>query len=76
MKNIDKHDRLKNEPFSYHVSKSGQMRIMYEGKMIKTLSMKASQKLEHKMQGQSSFAVQLALAKATGNFKHGNEKHK
>lgn len=37
------------------------------------LNEKETTRLKKKIEGKSEFEMQLALAKVTGNFKHGNE---
>lgn len=73
MSNIDQRDKLKENPFSYSVTKAMKMFIYYEGKQIMILSEKETKKLMPRIQNKSEFDIQLALAKVTGNFKHGNE---
>lgn len=74
MSNIDNHDRLKESPFSYKVTKSFKTFIYYEGRQIKILNEKDTNRLLTRVQNKSEFDIQLELAKITGNFKHGNEK--
>lgn len=74
MNNIDKHDRLKENPFSYMNTKSLKTIIYYEGRQIMILSEKDSKKLNNRISGKSDFDIQMELAKVTGNFKHGNER--
>lgn len=74
MGNIDNRDRLKENPFSYKMTKALKTIIFYEGKQIKILSEKETKKLSARIQNKSEFDIQLELAKITGNFKRGNEK--
>lgn len=74
MSDIDKRDRLKENPFSYKVTKGNKTLIYYENRMIKTLNEKETKKLIEKINGLDGFEIQLALAKITGNFKRGNER--
>lgn len=76
MSNIDKRDRLTESPFSYKISKSNKMFIQYNGKQVKILNEKQTSSFLAKNGNKSEFEIQLALAKITGNFKHGNEKSK
>jgi len=49
--------------------------LLYWGtKHVKTLSGKAAQKFIAEIDGLDGQATQLLLAKATGNFKRGNER--
>lgn len=76
MSEIDKRNRLNEEPFTYQMTKKGTVVIYYEGKQIKIVKEKEAERLLAKIQevkGQIK-EVQLLLAKITGNFKPGNEK--
>lgn len=73
--NSDKRNRLEENPFTYSISKNQTVFISYEGKQIKIAKGKEAEKLIGKIQqAETDKDVQLILAKATGNFKHGNEK--
>jgi len=76
MSDIDKRNRLNEEPFTYQMTKKGTVVIYYEGKQIKIVKEKEAERLLAKIlevKGQIK-EVQLLLAKITGNFKRGNEK--
>ncbi|MBZ5200683.1 hypothetical protein HU147_05595 [Planomicrobium chinense] len=74
MSNIDKRNRLDEEPFTYKISKSQMVFISYKGKEIKSVKGKEAEKLIGRLQqAETSKDLQLVLAKATGHFKHGNE---
>ncbi|MFS1513092.1 hypothetical protein VQL36_11735 [Chengkuizengella sp. SCS-71B] len=76
MGDIDKRDRLKENPFSYKITKANKTMIYWDNRMIKTLSEKESKKFLSNIEGKDDYAIQLILAKLTGNFKRGNEKNK
>ncbi|MEM7098978.1 MAG: hypothetical protein AAF541_12025 [Pseudomonadota bacterium] len=69
-----KADTLADEPFDYQETKSGLVQIAYKGKTVTTLKGKEAQKFLDKTRGQDVRAAQLAMAKATGHFKRGNER--
>lgn len=71
---IDKRNKLSEEPFSYKVTKDNKLHISYNGKMIMIIKDKRADDLINKLMSANSFEQQLILAKATGNFKHGNER--
>ena len=71
---IDERDRLKENPFDYKFTKAGKMMIFYEHRQIMMLSEKQAVKLNRKLDQAGEFDKQLLLAKATGHFKHGNER--
>ena len=74
MSTIDQRDRLKENPFSYKILKSNKAMIYFENKMVMTLSERDTFKLIRRVENKDDFETQLALAKVTGNFKHGNER--
>lgn len=74
MGEVDKRNRLDEEYFSYKVSKDNKVFIFWYEKQIKLLVGKESEKFLTKIEKADSKEAQLIMAKATGNFKHGNEK--
>ena len=67
-------DPLAEQPFSYQATKTGLVRIAYLGAQVTTLSGKASERFLSTVSDADAHTAQLAMAKATGNFKRGNEK--
>ncbi|MCL1786491.1 MAG: hypothetical protein FWG38_00780 [Defluviitaleaceae bacterium] len=74
MGNTDKRGILDEEVFTYRITKDNKVFISYEGKQVTTLSGKNADAFIAKIQGATDKATQLIMAKATGNFKRGNEK--
>ncbi|MFF2175952.1 hypothetical protein ACFVT8_05740 [Lysinibacillus sp. NPDC058147] len=76
MSEIDKRNRLGEEPFDYQITKKGTVVIYYEGKQIKIVKDREAERLIVRINEveDNILAVQLLLAKITGNFKRGNEK--
>ncbi|MEA4883278.1 MAG: hypothetical protein VB144_06420 [Clostridia bacterium] len=74
MENIDQRNRLAEEPFSYRVSKDRKVFIYWHGEQVVILSGKASERFLVRISEADARTAQLIMAKATGNFKHGNEK--
>ncbi|MDQ1144067.1 hypothetical protein QE429_000894 [Bacillus sp. SORGH_AS 510] len=76
MNEIDKRNRLMEEPFSYKITKKGTVIIYFENKQIKIIKDKEAERLITKInEAEGNITeVQLLLAKITGNFKRGNEK--
>ena len=72
---VDKRNILDNEVFSYKISKDSKVFISYEGKTVTTLSGKRACEFIEKIKTAQAKDVQLIMAKATGNFKRGNERH-
>lgn len=73
-KKTDKHGYLETEPFDYWISKEGKVFISWEGKQVKILAGKEASRFATKVGSLDTKAVQLWLAKLTGNFKRGNER--
>ncbi len=60
--------------FSYRVTKEGTVFIEWNRKTVKTLKGLAGERFLKKMASAPSAEGQMIMAKATGNFKRGNEK--
>ena len=67
-------DPLGDAPFSYATTKSGLVQICFRHKVVTTLAGKDALRFLAKVGSADERGVQLAMAKATGHFKHGNEK--
>ena len=74
MSNIDKRNKFAEEVFTYRISKDHKVFISWQGKQITILSGKAAEKFVARIQDADFRGAQLIMAKATGNFKHGNER--
>lgn len=75
MTNIDKRNRLDEELFSFREAKDGRVMLYWQDKHVKTLVGSEAQKFLKKIEGLEAKDAQLVIAKATGNFKRGNERH-
>lgn len=73
MSPVDQRGQLEAGLFSYQATKDGQVRIAWRGQTVTLLRGPAARKLIDRLHGLDNHGVQLALAKATGNFKRGNE---
>lgn len=62
------------EGFSYRVRKSGEVEILHFGKQAATLRTVAASKFLAKAEMATERELQHAMARVTGNYKHGNEK--
>ncbi|MGE6753907.1 hypothetical protein ACQKFO_10685 [Rossellomorea sp. NPDC071047] len=77
MDNTDKRNRLDEAPFQYRINKDQSVFIEYEGKRVKILKGKEAEKfIKNVNAAVTDKAVQLIMAKITGNFKRGNERKK
>lgn len=73
-KNVDKRGVLDEEIFSYRTSKDGKVFISWQGRQVTTLSGKKAEDFTRRIERAEGKQAQLIMAKATGNFKRGNEK--
>lgn len=74
MGEIDKRNKLDEEPFSYHISKDKKVFLYWHEKLVMILKEKESKKFIARIENTELKEAQLIMAKITGNFKHGNEK--
>ncbi|PGL68973.1 hypothetical protein [Bacillus sp. AFS055030] len=75
MSNIDKRNRLGDEPFNYRVTKDNTVFLDYNGKRVKTLKGTEAEKFLKRIRAADNITeAQLIMAKITGNFKRGNER--
>lgn len=75
MSNIDKRNRLGEEPFNFRVTKDNTVFLDYYGRQVKILKGKEAEKFLKRMKvAENSTEAQLIMAKITGNFKRGNER--
>jgi hypothetical protein len=64
-----------HEIFSYQITKSGLVRIFWDGRCVMTLGGKRAEKLASQLSAAETEAdVQALLQRVTGNFKRGNER--
>ncbi|WP_025778166.1 hypothetical protein [Brevibacterium sp. VCM10] len=64
---------LEGDPFEYHVTKSGVLLIRRGGRTVMELGGKKAAALIPKL-GRDDESDQQLLARATGNYRHGNER--
>jgi hypothetical protein len=60
--------------FSFRAHKDGTVRVAYRGKVVTTLAGKEASRFLARVEDADAAQVQLAMAKATGNFKRGNKR--
>jgi hypothetical protein len=75
MGEVDKRGRLEEEPLSYCITKNNKIMIYWQGKQVKILKGKESDKFIAGIEAAVGIEKQLIMAKVTGNFKRGNEKN-
>jgi len=71
---IDKRGILDEEIFSYRITKDNKVFISWHGKQVTILSGNKAKDFIANIEDADGKEAQLLMAKATGNFKHGNEK--
>lgn len=71
----DRRRVLRDEkPFSHRELKDEKYQVFFRGKMIKMLHGREAVKFSRLIKRADEYQIQLFLAKATGHFKHGNER--
>jgi hypothetical protein len=71
---IDRRGKLNEEVFTYKITKDRKVFISWHGKQVTTLSGNKAMDFIADIEGAEDKEAQLIMAKATGHFKHGNEK--
>jgi len=71
---IDGCGKLEEGAFGYRSSKDGKVFLMWHGKTVKTLTGKQAERFLAAVLNADEHGAQLLMARATGNFKHGNER--
>lgn len=67
-------DPLAHRPFSYQTTKSGLVQIYFENRVVTTLKGKAADRFVAKVEPLDTPGQQQVMARATGQFKFGNER--
>lgn len=70
----DARDRFAEDVFTHRVTKDGTVLIDWQGRTVTTVSGRAGERLVARLAGADRRQVQHLLARATGNFKRGNER--
>jgi hypothetical protein len=60
--------------FSWRPAKDGRVRISWRGRVVTTLTGAPAVRFLRDAEGADEEAAQLLIARATGNFKRGNER--
>lgn len=71
---IDRRGKLKEAVFACRITKDKKVFISWHGRQITALSGAKAEKFIADIEGADDETAQLVMAKATGHFKHGNEK--
>ncbi len=67
-------DPLAGEPFSFVTRADGTIVISYHGAPVTLLRGRSAERFATRMDGSDASAAQQLMARATGNFKRGNER--
>ena len=67
-------DPLAEDPFAYRVTKEGRVRIERGGRTVTVVAGKDALTLASKLAVADPVGVQQLLARATGNYRRGNER--
>jgi hypothetical protein len=70
----DARNRFDEDVFTHRITKDGKVLISWEGRLITTVAGKNAVKLIERLETADRREVQHLLARATGHFKHGNER--
>ena len=71
----DARARLEELPFAWRSTKARDVMISWNGRTVTTLRGKAAERFLAKIAELDDTAAQHVMARATGNFKHGNEQN-
>jgi hypothetical protein len=71
---VDARNRFDEDVFTHRVTKDGKVLISWQGRVVTTVAGKPATRLIAKLAGADRREAQHLLARATGNFKHGNER--
>jgi antitoxin (DNA-binding transcriptional repressor) of toxin-antitoxin stability system len=65
---------VENGAFAYRTRKGGEVVISHRGRPVVTLRGERAAKFQDRVEGLGDREAQLLMARATGNFKRGNER--
>jgi hypothetical protein len=60
--------------FGWRATKDGRVRISRAGRVVTTLAGRSARRFLGRVEGAAQAAAQLEMARATGNYKRGNER--
>lgn len=70
---VDRRGKLTDEPFDVQVAKD-KVLITFRGRIVRTLTGADADAIRDAVASRDEAAVQLLVARKTGNFKRGNER--
>ncbi len=72
-KPVDKRGKLEEEPFGVKVTRD-KVLIEFRGRLVRTLVGRDADEVKRAVDAGDEVALQLLVARKTGNFKRGNER--
>ena len=66
---------LEDDPFDWRLTKNGQVLVSRGGRVVTTVRGGAAAKLCGRLERAGDAEAQQILARVTGHYKHGNERH-
>jgi len=70
---VDKRGKLEQEPFGVKVTRD-KVLIEFRGRLVRTLVGRDADEVKRAVEAGDEVALQLLVARKTGNFKRGNER--
>jgi hypothetical protein len=70
----DARGRLSAQPFSFLITKDGAVRVDWGGRTVRVIAGEAGRRLARELESADAHGRQQLLARATGNFRHSNER--
>ena len=70
---IDRRGKLEDEPFDVQVTRD-KVLVRFRGRLVRTLTGADADEIRAAVHAGDGAAVQLLVARKTGNFKRGNER--
>jgi hypothetical protein len=71
----DARNRFDEDVFTHRVTTDGKVLISWQGRLVTTVAGRPAARLIAKLDAADRREIQHLLARATGNFRHGNERH-
>ncbi|MFF2273174.1 hypothetical protein ACFVTX_12910 [Agromyces sp. NPDC058136] len=71
----DERGRLVTDPFDYRLAKDGAVLVSRGGRVVVTVGGRDAARLAAALQTADEERAQHLLARATGNYRRGNERH-
>ncbi len=65
---------LDDEPFAFRATKEGRVRIAHRGRVVTTLAGESARRFLARAERADALGRQHLMARATGHYKHGNER--